>query len=199
MAVPTATPVYNAQAGIISCVTRRTRCEIASLEGGFAIPRLCRSWLKPSHAAISCSAASSGSSIATSFCLPSDLKKPVTFEHFCRPGRIESSGEIGMFFRAFSHHSGRFDEIRTSEKYPAAAAQPAGPSPPPLSDSFATRLQRSGSPLGNVEDRRPRRPGVIPGQYGPISEEEEAAMPEAPLPPGPQWQPGLRVTREFLT
>jgi hypothetical protein len=51
-------------------------------------------------------------------------------------------------------------------KYPAAAAQPAGPSPPPLPDSFATRLQRSGSPLGNVEDRRPRRPGVIPGQYG---------------------------------
>jgi hypothetical protein len=64
----------SAQARIISFVTRRTRCEIASADGGFATPRLCRSWLKPSHAAIRSSAASSASSLTTSFCSPSDLK-----------------------------------------------------------------------------------------------------------------------------
>src|SRR5258708_27608050 len=76
-------------------------------------------------------------------------------------------------------------------KYPAAAAQPVGPSPPPLPDSFATRLQRSGSPSENLEDRRPRRPGVIPGQYAPASEDEEAAWPASPPPPGPAVATGL--------
>jgi hypothetical protein len=41
---------------------------------------------------------------------------------------------------------------------------------------FNKRLQATGVPAAPVEDRRPVRPGVIPGQYGPVTPEDATAF-----------------------
>jgi hypothetical protein len=71
----------------------------------------------------------------------------------------------------------------------------------PSGGGFKQRVEVSGRPAESIEDRRPQRPGTIPGQYGPVTPDDQAAYKagqaaaQAAAPPAPQPPLGSQLSK----